>query len=151
MKVLVLTLDVCSLDLPGLAELKEAIRAATGVGPDEIMVNTSHTHSGPAMVRGGCWRFRPGYFATVIQNCVRAATGALEDLTDAGLRVGSAPLDIGCNRRETASDGKVVIGVNEDGPGWRSLTSGISCARTPPTWCFLPRPSTERSWAARTF
>lgn len=44
--VLLLALDVGWFDLSDVAALKQAVSRETGVAPEAILINTSHTHAG---------------------------------------------------------------------------------------------------------
>ena len=46
-RLVVLALDVCEMPLYTTHLLKGAIMEATGLEPDQILINTSHTHAGP--------------------------------------------------------------------------------------------------------
>jgi hypothetical protein len=46
---------------------------------------------------------------------VEAIATALDDLRPATLRAGSAPVDIGTNRRERTAAGEIILGVNPEG------------------------------------
>ncbi len=98
--VLVLTLDVCWLDLREVALLKGAIADEVGVSLDAILVNTSHTHAGPAVARLlPDTTIEAQYVNEMVQKAVGTAAAAMADRQPASLLVGSAPVDIGCNRR----------------------------------------------------
>lgn len=120
--VLLVALDVCSLGLRNVAELKRAIQTETGVGPDEVIVNTSHTHAGPMVARREHASFEAAYFADMCAKTARAARASLEDMRPATMSVGAAPLDIGCNRRERKPDGQIILGVNPEGATLAEVT-----------------------------
>lgn len=115
--------DLCLLT-PALAEeFKEAIRAGTGLPPERVFLNTSHTHAGPTV--GGYGEATEqvlDYRAAVMSQTVAAIRAAQADLAPAVFQVGHAPLDIGCNRRETLPDGKVILGHDPNGPTLQRLT-----------------------------
>ncbi len=124
-------LDLCLLTRGLAAELKAAVERATGLTPDRVFVNTSHTHAGPAVGGfGEATEMVLAYRATVFDRTAEAVRDALENRAPAVFEAGSAPLDIGCNRRETLPDGKVVLGHNPDGPAlhrvsaWRFAREG---------------------------
>ncbi len=119
----ILTYDVCFFDLPLVERIKAALRDATGLEQDQVLLNTSHTHAGPAV---GHWHGQQpdaAYERSLLAASAEAAADALEDLSQAALSVGTAPLDIGCNRREERADGEVILGVNPDGPTLPELTA----------------------------
>jgi len=112
----ILALDICWLDLPEVARLKRAVHAQTGLKPHQVLFNASHTHAGPQVARFAGERFDLAYFDSMVQQSVRATAQALDDLAPASLAVGSAPVDVGCNRRERTDDGRIILGLNPEGP-----------------------------------
>ncbi|MDX9978404.1 MAG: neutral/alkaline non-lysosomal ceramidase N-terminal domain-containing protein [Lentisphaeria bacterium] len=115
--------DLCLLT-PALAtEFKEAIRQATGLAPEQVFLNTSHTHAGPTL--GGYGDVTEqvlAYRAVVIDQTIAAIRAARADCVPATFHVGHAPLDIGCNRRETLSGGRVILGHDPNGPTVHRVT-----------------------------
>jgi len=121
--VAILAFDVCGMGTELVAEVKAAVREATGL-PDEMqLVNNTHTHAGPAV--GGWHKDHEDkdYRRSLVQAGARAARAALDDLAPATLRAGAAPLDIGCNRRERMADGKIGLGHNPEGQSLKELTA----------------------------
>ncbi len=131
-RALIVALDLCSFDRESLLELKGAIEARTGLNPDEVLVNTSHTHAGPMTTRRAYQPFEPGYLGAVILWAAEAAAEAIEDAQPAVLAVGRAPVEIGGNRRQTNPDGTVSLGVNPQGETlpevtvWRLVRQGVA-------------------------
>lgn len=115
--------DLTSYDADMVDELRAAIRAETGLADHAILLNTSHTHAGPTVVRQpDLPAVNTAYLATLVTCSVEAVTMARADASPATLRVGSAPLDIGVNRRERQTDGTIKLGINPTGPILRELT-----------------------------
>jgi len=114
--------DLASYDEEIVAVLRTAIREATGLMDKEIVLNTSHTHAGPVVARRPNMPLNHKYVATVAERTAQAVCAARDEAQPARLRVGSAPLDIGVNRRERLADGTIRLGVNPDGPSLRELT-----------------------------
>lgn len=112
--ILLLALDVVSLDLEGDNELKGAVSAATGLARELIITNTSHTHAGPMVVRSAYQPFEPVYFGWLVYQATVAARQALATLADATLWVGEAPVDVGLNRRKW-QEGQVALAANPEG------------------------------------
>lgn len=121
-RIALLTYDVCHFDLAFAAEIKSALREATGLDAAHVALNTSHTHAGPVVGAWHAQRAAPDYRRAVIAKGVRALRAALEDLAQSAFSVGSAPVDIGCNRREMTPKGKIILGVNPDGPRLPEMT-----------------------------
>ncbi len=120
--VLLVSLDVSSLGLGEVQAVKRTIRGKTGIGPESVIVNTSHTHAGPLVAQREHAPFQAAYFAEMCGRVARAAAAALEDMRPATLEVGSAPLDIGGNRRERGAEGEIVLGVNPEGARLAEVT-----------------------------
>ena len=119
----ILAYDLCFFGLPLVERTKAAVRDAAGLEPEQVLLNTSHTHAGPAV---GHWHGQQpdaAYEQSLLAASAGAAADALEDLSQAALSVGTGRLDIGCNRRERRADGAIVLGVNPDGPTLPELTA----------------------------
>lgn len=119
-----ITLDLCLLTPDLASDFKHTIRDATGLSPEHVFINTSHTHAGPTLGAYG----EPtdqvlSYRSSVLAKTLEAVCEAFEGQAPAELHAGSAPLDIGCNRRETLPDGKVILGHDPDGPTWQEVTT----------------------------
>ena len=114
--------DVCGMGTELIDEVKSAVEAAAGLDAAHVLVNTTHTHAGPAV---GAWHKDhedKDYRASIVKAGARAVRAAVDDLAPAALRAGAAPLDVGCNRRERKEDGKVGLGHNLDGQTMKELT-----------------------------
>ncbi len=121
--VAILAYDLCLFRLETAQEVKSAIRDETGLEPEQVFLNTSHTHAGPAL-GGGEEKVenQEQYRADVIRKTLAALRSAMDDMAPAALAVGRAPLDIGCNRRERKDDGNVGLGHNPNGPTLQEVT-----------------------------
>lgn len=122
--VVLVGLDLCLLSRDLAAAFKQAIDEAAGLPADRVLVNTSHTHAGPTL--GGYGEPTEqvlAYRRDVLERTVAAVRQALDDRTPATFSVGSAPLDIGCNRREMLPDGTVILGHDPDRPALREITT----------------------------
>ncbi len=117
-----LAYDLCFFDLPLVAGIKSAIEDRTGLSADRVLLNASHTHAGP---RVGAWHGEHGtedYERSVIEKSADAVDAALQDAADSTFAGGAAPVDIGCNRREMTPEGKIMLGVNPQGPRLAEMT-----------------------------
>jgi len=116
-RVALLAYDLCLLSMDDADEFKAAIREATGLQPAQVLLSTTHTHAGPSIGRGETAnRMERKYRAEVVRASVQALRVALADVNAAEFSVGSAPLDIGVNRRELRADGQIWLGENPTGP-----------------------------------
>jgi neutral ceramidase len=115
-RVALLTYDVCLLTMEQADEFKAALQDAAGLGPDRILLNTTHTHAGPALGDREESPVQDEYRAEVIRQSVRALRAAMAEASPAAFSTGTAPLDIGCNRREKMPDGRILLGEDPEGP-----------------------------------
>jgi hypothetical protein len=96
-------------------QVREARRKVADVAPDAVLlVNHSHTHSGPATgaLRDG--PPDPDYLERLVERVAAAAIGAIDRLAPCSLSIGRGEIDIAVNRRVPTEHG-VVFGENEDG------------------------------------
>lgn len=115
-RIVLVTLDVCSLEVSQGRRVQEAIAERTGLAPEAAILNFSHTHAGPLIGRVGSERYDEEAFRGVMAGAVEAAAGALEDLVPATLETSWAPADVGLNRRERTPEGEIILGRNPEGP-----------------------------------
>ena len=120
---------IVTTDLIGLPrEVSEAtaarVKAQFGLDRQRLLLNSSHTHTGPVVWPGirVMFNFTPEdarraelYSQELVENIVGVVGDALRDLSPARIEVGHGSADFAANRREL-SKGKVIIGVNPQGP-----------------------------------
>jgi len=142
--LLLLALDVCEMPLYTTHLLKGAISGATGLEPDQILINTSHTHAGPEVgVKVGQDPLalqEPAYFVWMAGQAASTSVRALADLAPATLRVGCASVDVGASRRERTAEGTIAIGVDRDRPRLPEVTvwQFVRQAKRDIVWWSLP-------------
>jgi neutral ceramidase len=114
--VALITADLIGLDAGTVAEIRRELAGRLGPGAPEVMIACSHTHSGPSTP---CLPFLgepdPAYMTDLKQRLVSIAAEAWEGMTDAAVGVGQRNVAVGINRRERASDDRIVLGRNESG------------------------------------
>jgi neutral ceramidase len=100
------------------------ITAATGIPRDRILLNASHTHTGPSLSLNSKGRENTsdslaGKIATYTRQlqdrCVNLATQAVARLQPARLSWGAGSVNFPMNRREFTERG-IILGVNPRGP-----------------------------------
>jgi hypothetical protein len=122
--VVIIAADLTNL-APGFAErVRERVAEAIGCRPDEVLLNSSHSHAAPwpgsRLKLGGetddwterelgYWESLPDAFASV---AVQASAAAVEARVSGA--VGHAP-GLAVNRRERTTDGRTILGWNPDG------------------------------------
>ena len=119
-KVVLMTADLCLIYKPEQDAICEAVCAATGLTPDQIVIHATHTHTGPVVNIEGKDTLSSAtdgvdrselireYFRFLCRKFVDAAVMALADRKPAkmGWAVGQAP-NIAFVRRFRMKDGKV--------------------------------------------
>ena len=105
--------DVCTCK-PELADaIRNAVSQKTGIPFGSIIVNTSHTHSGPVTeLRQTGWGDPDLDFMynIMLPKAVEAADEAVNSMRPALLGVGETESDVAANRREITPDGQIVLG-----------------------------------------
>ena len=124
-KVVIIACDLASFPTNVMAELRRRVGTALDTPVSHVMINLSHTHSGPAF---------PGWFPDWIEDTpeqmplqrkyqddlldwvVAAATEANQQLQEARIGAGRGECHIGIYRRETGPDGRDHLGWVPDAP-----------------------------------
>ena len=115
--LLFITCDLLSLPYDVVDEIHAAIGKACGLVPEQILLNTSHTHSGP-LIRGMKGMGQPDavYASNLVALLGGLAQMALADLRPVTISLHQGPLQVGLNRRQRTADGGTVLGRNPDLP-----------------------------------
>ncbi len=122
-RVVIVTTDL--LGLPGAltSEISEYANKSYGLKREQILFNSSHTHTGPVLDSslGGAYDLNAEQTAAVKEytrklkdNLLKVIGSALKDLSPAQLSFGKGTAQFAMNRRESRN-GKIVIGVNREG------------------------------------
>ncbi|MCS6862234.1 MAG: neutral/alkaline non-lysosomal ceramidase N-terminal domain-containing protein [Abditibacteriales bacterium] len=115
-RVALVTADLLGLDFDLLTRLKEHIQRQTGIAPEGVLFNASHTHGGPMTnTLRGMGERDEAYCDLLLRHIVGAVKMAVDRLQDARIGFGSAPCCIGFNRRERIRR-DVVLGLVKRGP-----------------------------------
>ena len=126
-RLLTISVDMIGMSYHATSELRFDLMVATGIPFDAIVINSSHTHSGPMTGFEGYATFKAkprdlkAYESNVIARTVLLAVGALARLAPAEVRVCSGVSDIGINRRRRDVEGNMGMGPDPDGPYNRDL------------------------------
>jgi len=149
---LLITIDVCVLRALQAAAMLERVVARTGLQPEQILINMSHTHSGP-LVGSPHHDFYPlstaerqrtvAYTRQLYELVADAADAALGDFRPARLSVGQGEVGFVMNRRqfdeagnyrgmgpnpELHTDPRVpVLRVDAPDGQLRALVFGLAC------------------------
>ncbi len=124
-KAVMITVDLCVMRKPLAERVMARISRRTGLPPDDILVNLSHTHSGPMVGEEDprCWPLPPEmreriarYTDLLIDRLAEAAAGALADLRPARLSWGRGKVGFVRNRRMFDAQGQYTgMKPNPDG------------------------------------
>ena len=114
-----LTADLLSADVAGATRIREAAALASGVPAEQIMVAFSHTHGAPKTLLYAMESDDP-LVVTYSSMVVFKLAGALAEAKRAAVPVrigyGRQACTVGMNRRELRPDGRMILGVNREGP-----------------------------------
>ncbi len=104
--------DVCTLPQAFVVPLRERVADQCGLPASQVMINSSHTHYGPAL-QGG--ELEDRHRASLIDKAASAASWARSRAVPARLSRGREPVLLGMNRRERRADGVTILGENPGG------------------------------------
>lgn len=114
---LIITADIIYFTENVIDRIVPELSNRFGLDRDRVIFAGSHTHSAPNPRRAE----NTDWIQRLIDQSVSAAALAKNELKPATLRFGRGTSGIGVNRREQVSDGKIVLGINPDGPRDREL------------------------------
>jgi neutral ceramidase len=105
----ILSLDLLSCPSDMAASLRESIGAASGTPAANIMVATSHNHSGPG------WAENPEWARKVAKDLGEAAGQAAKSTRRVSVGYGEGRIDFNIQRRKVI-EGRAVVRLNPEGP-----------------------------------
>jgi neutral ceramidase len=123
-RVVIVSTDLIGLPPEFAEEVAARVRKQFGIERARLLLNSSHTHSGPVVWPhlSSMWDLPPGaektmrdYTAKLTGDLVAVAGKALADLSPAQLSFGFGEAGFAVNRRQPSPTG-VRIGVNQAGP-----------------------------------
>lgn len=115
MRLAMVTADVISFAPDLVDRIRDLVAKGTGIPGAQVMLNGSHSHSGPTVMSFRAMGHRDAAYEDVLCRAVAgAAKMAVDGLRPARLSHGRAPVRIGHNRREKR-DGRMVLGHNPGG------------------------------------
>lgn len=120
--VLIVSCDLLSFRGELGLEVRRVMADAVSLPAENVLLAASHTHSGPVLgahLRNSLHTGEelPIAYRTNLLNVLTGlAQMAILDLQPARLAPGEGRADIGVNRRERVPSGRIVIGMNADGP-----------------------------------
>lgn len=120
-KIAILAVDLCNPSVDMVAEWRRQIADAIGTTPAHVMINLSHTHSGPPLPgRSPEFCFQASliddYYDQLVPLIVASAVQANSHLQPARLAHGEGKSSIGINRREMGPDGYIFLAEDPNKP-----------------------------------
>lgn len=104
-----IALDICEITDSDQKDARERISDATGIPLSQIIITTSHTHSGPAAI-GFFGAKETAYVEELKLNVVKAVVESIKNLKAAKVGVGYGKEDTISNyRRFAGEDGKTIM------------------------------------------
>lgn len=125
-----ITTDLIGLRGAVAEEICREIAARTGLKRHQLLINSSHTHTGPAIADSDASAYSiadaaaaetRAYRQLLQQRIVAAVEQALARLEPAELSYGTGVVPFVMNRREFTRDRGVILGVNPRGPADRTM------------------------------
>lgn len=115
-QVAIVGADVISFAPDLVGRIREGVARETGIPGGHVLLNGSHTHSGPTVMAFRCMGDRDEAYEDVLcRKVVGAIKMAVETAKPVSLSHGRAPVRIAYNRRELR-DGRIVLGHHPNGP-----------------------------------
>jgi len=112
----IVSMDLIALDFDMVETIRDGISHRVGIPAERVVLNCSHTHSGPSTRTLHAMGERDELYCNVMaRKIVGAVQQAADMLEPVSLRWGRAPVQIGINRRQIR-EGQVIIGQNPNGP-----------------------------------
>ena len=124
-RVAIVTTDLVGLPAEVSAEVAARARRQFGIERARLLLNSSHTHTGPVVWPALATMFDGppaeeaklrDYAARLVDDLVSAIGKAIADLSPAEVAYGFGEVGFAMNRREPTATG-VKIGINPSGPG----------------------------------
>ena len=114
--LVIVTADIISFAPEHVTKIRTLIHEQTGTPTTHILLNASHSHSGPTIGPFRCMGNRDTAYEDVLcRKIVGALHMALANKQPAQISHGRAPVRIAYNRREKV-DGRIILGHNPTGP-----------------------------------
>ncbi|MBU0618332.1 MAG: neutral/alkaline non-lysosomal ceramidase N-terminal domain-containing protein [Planctomycetes bacterium] len=112
---MIITCDLISFSYDFVAEISGLIQKRCGLAPDHVLINTSHTHSGPLHCGPhGLGEPDAEYARNLAADLAGLAEMALNSMQPVTITSHQAALQVGINRRERMPNGSTKLGRNPD-------------------------------------
>ena len=115
MKVGIVSCDLLNLDESSVASIREKVQESIGIDGENILISTTHTHSGPlTSPLRGFGKLDREWVSILEKKIAGAIFMADSKLQEASIGAGKGHAEISVNRREKQDHG-IVLGVNPGG------------------------------------
>lgn len=116
-KACLISVEVACISPEMDEKIRIAVAEATQLDKGDILIASTHTHSGPLTRTLDGWGVQDEdyLFGVMLPACANAAKKALGGAKPAEMGIGSAETYVGMNRREVTADGQIALGQNPDG------------------------------------
>ncbi|NPV07659.1 MAG: hypothetical protein HPY83_06810 [Anaerolineae bacterium] len=109
-RLVLVTLDLLSIQWQSTQQIRRGLEERIGVPPAHVLVNYSHTHAGPDVLR------YDGYVSQVVEKVIGAGQEASSLLEPVTIVYDEDAIEFNINRRLKGSDGTVRMAPNPEGP-----------------------------------
>ncbi|MDQ3011477.1 MAG: neutral/alkaline non-lysosomal ceramidase N-terminal domain-containing protein, partial [Acidobacteriota bacterium] len=123
-RVVIVTTDLLGMPRALTSEISEYANKSYGLRREQILFNSSHTHTGPVLggSLAGAYDLDAeqsaavdAYTRQLKDKLLKVIGEAIKDLSPAKLSFGRGTAQFAMNRREKKPDGTIAIGVNREG------------------------------------
>ncbi|MEP7340731.1 MAG: neutral/alkaline non-lysosomal ceramidase N-terminal domain-containing protein [Acidobacteriota bacterium] len=123
-RVVIVTTDLLGLPRAVTSEISEYANKSYGLRREQILFNSSHTHTGPVLSGSLAGAYAldaeqsaavDAYTRQLKGKLLKVIGDAIKDLSPAKLSFGRGSAQFAMNRREKKPNGTIAIGVNRDG------------------------------------
>jgi len=115
-RLAIVTTDLLGLDDDVVADVRDMVQTQTAIPAGNVMLSSSHTHSGPASISLGGLGCRDESYVRILKRKLAGAVKlAAASTREVGIGFRRQAVCCGVNRRETRSDGAIVLGHNPKG------------------------------------
>lgn len=151
-RLIILSLDLCEwTDVAAERQLRESIQQACGIGPDHLLLHSTHTHSAqapcPAAAEPAERSAVAEHLELIRRRATEAAVAALADAREAVLSWGLGRSPLAINRDQLLNgrpivgydpdleaDATVLVGRVSDATGVRAIVVSYACHPTVLGW-----------------
>jgi len=116
-KVVLMSATVCLIGNELTAKVRTLCGEVAGVPAANVILNATHTHSGPITTNYGDSSYDVAYCDSIfVPKCVAAAKAAAKEMKPATVGVAKTESKVGINRRQLLANDRVILGQNPWGP-----------------------------------